>query len=288
MKYDFIKEHCSEFRVGKMCRVLGVAPSGYYHWLKREPSNREKQNCILLKEIRKIYKRKRRTYGSPRITDELRDKGYACSRPRVARIMRRAGIYAKIKKKFKVTTQSKHNYPVSPNLLKQYFKAYFPDTVWTSDITYIWTRQGWLYLTIIMDLFNREIVGWSMSNRLSASTTTVPALIHAYNRRKPGSGLVFHSDQGIQYACDNFRNYLKAYKMVQSMSRKGNCYDNAVTESFFHTLKTEHVYFEKYETRDEAKNSIFEYIEIFYNRERKHSALGYKTPVEFRKLKMPA
>ena len=271
-----------------MCQVLGIAPSGYYYWLKRKPSKRELENSILLREIKKIYTKRRRNYGSPRITDELRDKGYICSRPRVARIMRRAGIYAKTKRKFKVTTQSRHHYPISPNLLGQNFKADSPNTIWTSDITYIWTRQGWLYLAVVLDLFNREIVGWSMSNRLTASTTTIPSLIQACNRRRSESGLIFHSDQGIQYASKEFRDNLKKYGMIQSMSNKGNCYDNAVTESFFHTLKTELVYFAKYDTREKARNSIFEYIEIFYNRERKHSTLGYKTPVEFMKLKMAA
>jgi transposase InsO family protein len=288
MKYSFIKKHRSEFRVEKMCQVLGIVSSCYYYWLKRKPSKREQKNNILLREIKKIHTKRKRTYGSPRITAELRENGYVCSRPRVARIMRRAGIYAKTKRKFKVTTQSKHNYPISPNLLGQNFKSNSPNTIWTSDITYIWTRQGWLYLAVVLDLFNREIVGWSMSNRLTASTTTIPSLIQACNRRRPESGLIYHSDQGIQYASKEFRENLKKHGMIQSMSNKGNCYDNAVTESFFHTLKTELVYFEKYDTREEARNSVFEYIEIFYNRERKHSTLGYKTPVEFMKLKNAA
>ena len=285
MIYCFIKRYCSEFPMKKMCQVLRVSRSGYYSWLTKKPGKRKQENQILLKEIQSIHKKSMKTYGSPRITDELREKGYVCSRPRVARIMQRHGIYAKTKKIFKVTTQSKHNYPISPNLLVRNFKADRPNTKWVSDITYIRTKQGWLYLTIILDLFNREIVGWSMSNRLTASTTTIPALTHACKRRISDPGLIFHSDQGIQYASEEFRKYLRKYEMFQSMSKKGNCYDNAVAESFFHTLKTEHVYFERYQIRQEAKQSIFEYIEIFYNRKRKHSALGYKTPVEFLELK---
>jgi putative transposase len=241
-----------------------------------------------LKQIRAIHQDSRRTYGSPRITHELREKGYRCSRPRVARLMRRHGIYAKTRRKFKLTTQSSHRYPVSPNLLDQDFTAGACNEKWVSDITYIRTKQGWLYLTIILDLCNREIVGWSMSKGLSALETVVPAFKQAFKRKHPGPGLIFHSDQGVQYACEDFRKYLRKYDVIQSMSSKGNCYDNAVAESFFHTLKTEHVYFHAYQTREQARESIFEYIEIFYNRRRKHSALGYKTPIEFINLKRVA
>jgi len=206
----------------------------------------------------------------------------------VARLMAKNNIYAKTKRKFKVTTDSKHNYPLSPNLVKQNFTAERQNQIWTSDITYILTLAGWLYLTVILDLFNRQIVGWSMSHRLTANTTTIPALIDAVHRQHPDSGLIFHSDRGVQYACHDFRNKLAEYNMIQSMSSTGNCYDNAVTESFFHTLKTELVHFEKYETREQAKQSIFEYIEVFYNRERLHSALDYQTPVEYAKLKNAA
>ena len=267
-----------------MCNVLGVSRNGYYQWCNHQPSKREQENNMLLNEIKKIHQQSHQIYGSPRITDELKKKGYDCSRSRVARLMRKNNIYSKTKRKFKVTTNSKHNYPISPNLLNQDFTSDLPNKIWTSDITYIRTREGWLYLTVILDLFNRQIVGWSMSHRLTAATTTVPALIQAYERFRPAEGLIFHSDRGVQYACNDFRNHLIEYKMMQSMSGKGNCYDNAVTESFFKTLKTEHVYFEKLETRQQAKNSIFWYIEIFYNRIRKHSTLGYKSPVEFKEL----
>jgi transposase InsO family protein len=202
--------------------------------------------------------------------------------------MAKNNIYAKTKRKFKVTTESAHHYPVAADLLNQDFTVDCPNKIWASDITYIWTKAGWLYLTIILDLFNRQVVGWSMSQRLTTITTTIPALHDAFQRKHPDAGLIFHSDRGVQYACHEFRNKLSDYRMVQSMSGKGNCYDNAVAESFFHTLKTELVYFEKYETKEQAKLSIFEYIEIFYNRQRLHSALDYQTPAEYHVSKKAA
>jgi transposase InsO family protein len=236
---------------------------------------------MLIEKIKDIHVESHRTYGSPRITDSLKDKGYICSRPRVARLMRKYNIRAKTKRKFKITTNSKHHYPISPNLVNQDFSATAPNELWTSDITYIRTRQGWLYLTVVLDVYNRQIVGWSMSNSLKAIHTTIPALMAAYRAHRPGPGLIFHSDRGVQYACHEFRRLLKQYKITQSMSGKGNCYDNAITESFFSTLKTELIYSEKYITRNQAKLSIFKYIEIFYNRKRKHSSLGNKSPYEY-------
>lgn len=190
-------------------------------------------------------------------------------------------IKAKTKKKYKVTTNSNHSYPIAPNLLNQNFWTNSAYRIWVSDITYIRTLEGWLYLTIILDLFNRKIVGWSMSDRLTAKKTTIPAFIQAVKRYQPLPGLIFHSDRGVQYACDDFRGLLKTFKAIQSMSGKGNCYDNAVAESFFHTLKTELVYHQTYHTRSQVKTSLFEYIEVFYNRFRKHSALGYKSPEQY-------
>jgi len=268
--------------------VLDVSRSGYHRWLNSTPGKWAYENAILLEQINIIYNEYRGLYGSPRITDELNDRGFKCSRPRVARLMSKNGIVAKTKRKFKATTNSKHTYPVSPDLLNQNFAAQSMNQIWTSDITYIRTIAGWLYLTVIMDLFNRQIIGWSMSDRLTAATTTIPALMDAYRRQKPFAGVIFHSDRGVQYACHDFRDKLTEYNMIQSMSGKGNCYDNAVTESFFHTLKTELVYFENYQTRELAKQSIFEYIEVFYNRQRKHSFLGYKTPVQFAELNKAA
>ena len=255
--------------------------SSYYQWNHRTPGKREQENQMLIEEIKIIHKASHQTYGSPRVTDALRDKGYRCSRPRIARLMRKNHICARTKRKYKVSTNSKHHYPISPNLVNQDFSATGSNQLWTSDITYVRTRQGWLYLTVILDVFNRQIVGWSMSKSLKANDTTIAALKDAYHRLRPGAGLIFHSDRGVQYAGHKFRRLIKKYKIIQSMSGKGNCYDNAITESFFASLKTELVYSEKYSTRKQAKLSIFKYIEIFYNKERKHSALGNKSPYEY-------
>jgi len=225
-----------------MCQALQVSRDGYYTWFNRPVSKRAAENMKLLKEIRQVHIDTEGTYGSPSTTDRLHDKGYSVSRPRVARIMSKNGISAVSKKKFKVTTDSSHNYPISPNLLKQDFSTDQPLKVWVSDLTYIFTQEGWLYLTVIIDLYNRMIVGWAMSKSMRASETTIPALKHAYYRFNPGSGLIFHSDRGVQYACNNFREQLSNYNMIQSMSAKGNCWDNAVAEIFFGTLKKELVY----------------------------------------------
>jgi transposase InsO family protein len=280
MKYWFMDQHRSTHGVQKMCRIIGASRSGYYIWKKQSQNRRQKENEKILMEIREAHTRSRRTYGSPRITDELRSNGTKCGKNRVARLMKIHGIVGKAKKKFKATTNSEHNLPVAENILNQNFVAEKPNTVWLSDITYIPTLEGWLYLVVIIDLFSRQVVGWGMSDRLT-SGFVVKALYQAIGRRHPGSGCIFHSDRGIQYASADFRDVLKAYGFIQSMSRKGNCYDNAVSESFFHTLKTEHVYEYRYETRAEARLSIFEYIEMFYNRQRRHSSLGYRSPVSF-------
>lgn len=288
MTYQFIHNHQDQFSLSHLCKVLSISRSSYYNWLCSKPGKWALENAELLKEIKIIHEQSRQTYGSPRITREMHKRGYSCSRARVARIMTKNGICAKTKCKFKVTTDSKHIYPVSPNLLNQNFTAEHQNQIWASDITYIRTTAGWLYLTVILDLFNRQVVGWSMNHRLTANKTTIPALINAWQRQQPSEGLIFHSDRGVQHACHDFRKKLSEYKMIQSMSSKGNCYDNAYVESFFHTLKTELVYFEKYETRAHAKQSIFEYIEIFYNHQRLHSALGYQTPVEYAEFQRAA
>ena len=280
MKYWFMDQHCSTHGVQKMCRVIGASRSGYYGWKKQPQSKRQKDNEKILMEIRESHKNSRRAYGSPRITKDLHAAGTKCSENRVARLMKIHGIVGKAKKKFKATTNSKHNFPVAENLLKQNFAAQKPNTVWVSDITYIWTLEGWLYLAVILDLYSRRVVGWAMSDRLT-SDFVIKALHQAIGRRNPGSFCIFHSDRGVQYASADFRNMLNSYGFIQSMSRKGNCYDNAVAESFFHTLKTEHVYDYRYETRADARQSIFDYIEIFYNRQRRHSALGYRSPILF-------
>lgn len=283
MKYQFIDTYRSAFAVEKMCRALKISKSGYYAWKARPQSNRARDNEKLDHHIRTIYKNNRGTYGSPRITEALKKQSIACSENRVAKRMRTNDIKAKTKKRFKVTTNSKHHHPVAENLLGQNFEAQRPNQVWVSDITYIWTHEGWLYLAVILDLFSRQIVGWAMSNRLGQELV-LDAFKQAIWRRRPPSGVIFHSDQGVQYACQAFRDLLHYYKFIQSMSGKGNCYDNAVAESFFHTLKTELIYFENYIARGDAKNSIFEYIEIFYNRGRIHSTLNYCSPVEFEQL----
>lgn len=280
MKYWFIDQHHSSHGVQKMCRVLGVSRSGYYGWKKQPQSKRQKENEKLLVYIKESHKISKETYGSPRIAEDLWARGIVCGENRVARIMKENGIMAKTKRKFKATTNSRHRLPVAENLLNQNFTADGPNKVWVSDITYIPTMEGWLYLAVILDVFSRQVVGWSMGKRLTADFV-IKALYQAIGRRKPEAGCIMHSDQGVQYASVDFLKVLKAYGFIQSMSRKGNCYDNAVAESFFHTLKTEHVYFERYRTRAEARQSIFEYIEMFYNRQRRHSALGYRSPVFF-------
>jgi len=273
-------QHRSTHGVQKMCRVIGASRSGYYRWRRQPQSKRQQENEKILVEIKEAHKNSRKTYGSPRIAEDLQAKGINCGENRVARLMKINGIVGKAKKKFKATTNSEHALPVAENLLNQNFEAQKPNTVWVSDITYIPTVEGWLYLAVILDLYSRQVVGWAMSDRLT-SGFVVKALYQAIGRRHPASGCILHSDRGIQYASADFRGVLKAYGFIQSMSRKGNCYDNAVAESFFHTLKTEHVYDYRYETRAEARQSIFDYIEMFYNRQRRHSALGYRSPVSF-------
>ena len=280
MKYWFMDQHRSWHGVQRMCRVIGASRSGYYQWRRQPQSKRHKDNEKILVEIKESHKNSRRAYGSPRITEDLQANGTRCGKNRVARLMKIHGIVGKAKKKFKATTNSKHNLPVAENFLNQDFVAEKPNTVWVSDITYISTKEGWLYLGVILDLYSRQAVGWAMSDRLT-SDFVVKALYQAIGRRRPPSGCILHSDRGVQYASADFRDVLGAYGFIQSMSRKGNCYDNAVAESFFHTLKTEHVYEHRYGTRTDAMQSIFEYIEMFYNRQRRHSALGYRSPVSF-------
>lgn len=282
MIYQFIQDHRSEYCVERMCRVLEVSTSAFYNWIKRKPSQRTLNRARLLEAIRRINKNpKTEDYGSPRMTVELKSLGIHCNVSQVAKLMRENGIQAKRKVKFKITTDSKHNEPISPNLLNQDFTADAPKQTWVSDLTYIWTLQGWLYLTIILDLFDRRIVGWSLSNRMHTPVTTMAALEDAMLKERPEPGLVFHSDRGVQYADKRFRKLLSKHKIVQSMSGKGNCYDNAVAESFFKTLKSEWIYKFVFSTRMAARSKIFEYIESNYNRFRRHSTLGYMSPWNF-------
>jgi transposase InsO family protein len=263
-----------------MCTVLEISRSGFYAWLNREPSDRSKSDARMLDLIREVHKANREIYGSPRVHEALKAGGVECGRNRTARLMREAGLRSKTKKKFKATTNSKHSHPVAPNLLGQDFKTQLPNAIWVSDITYIWTDEGWLYLATTMDLFSRGVVGWSMDSRMKSSLV-VSALDMALKAREPMKGLIHHSDRGVQYAAKPFQELLSSNGIVCSMSRKGNCYDNAVQESFYHSLKTELVHHEHYRTREQARASLFEYIEGFYNRVRLHSTLGYKSPLQF-------
>lgn len=280
MKYAFVEEYRYEHRIDRMCRVLEVSRSGYYRWWRQREKKRETRDKALLEKIKTAYERGRGTYGSPRITAELRAQGIRSSENRVARIMRKYGIVAKTKRKFKVTTQSKHGKPVAENLVKQEFVAQRPNQLWTSDITYVWTKEGWLYLAVILDVFSRKIVGWSLNSRLTAELVLM-AFKRALESRHLTPDMIFHSDRGSQYADDEVRAALHLLGIRQSMSGTGNCYDNAISESVFHTIKTELIYFHRYETRQEAASSIFEYIEVFYNRLRRHSSLGNKSPIDF-------
>ena len=277
MKYAFMQEHLDSFRLKSMCKVLKVSRSGYYAWKSRPRSNRQRVNRELLESIREVYRKSRKVYGSPRITDELNDHGIRCGKNRIARIMKENGIRAYVRKKFRKTTESRHSYPASPNLLINGTKN---DRVWVSDITFIYTREGWMYVSAVMDVRTRKIIGLSMKDRLSQELTT-DALMQAVKRERSTKGTIHHSDRGKQYASYVYKEILNRYGLQSSMSRRGNCYDNAYIESFWSTLKKELVYGEKYLTRRDARLSIFEYIEVFYNRFRKHSALAYKSPEQY-------
>ena len=280
MKYRFMQSHEPMFSIGRMSDMLGVSRSGYYHFIKRVPSQRKQEEERLLIKIKAIYEASRQTYGSPRIHAELKDQGESCSRKRIARLMKRAGIMAKMTRKFKVTTRVNANAKAAPNLLAQNFTAEEPNQRWVADITYIYTLEGWLYVACVLDLFSRKIVGLAMKDRMT-DNLVITALEQALTHRNPSSGLMHHSDKGSQYTSRDFQKKLSQHTIIASMSGTGNCYDNAAMESFFHTLKTEHVYFERYQTREQAQKSIFEYIEVFYNRQRRHSTLNYMTPLAF-------
>ena len=265
-----------------MCRVLRVSRSGYYAWRAGGESRRTVENRRLLTQIQVIHRASRQTYGSPRMTDELHARGYGCNEKRVARLMRQAGIRPKTVRKFRVTTDSGHGYPAAPNVVNREFRADRPNQVWLTDITYVWTAEGWLYLAAVLDVYSRRIVGHAVSRRIDSSLT-VAALRQAIERRRPENGLIHHSDRGVQYACGAYRTLLMATGMIGSMSRKGDCWDNAPMESFFGTLKRELIYHERFATRAAAKTTIFEYIEVFYNGWRRHSSLGSVSPVDFEK-----
>jgi len=280
VRYSFIREHRGQFRAAALCRVLKVSPSGYFAWLGRPESPRAAGNRALVTRIKAAYGRSRKTYGRRRIHIQLQRDGIACSPNRVGRLMRQEGICGLRRRKFKATTNSKHSFPVAPNLLARNFTAAAPDQVWVSDITYLACEEGWEYLATVMDLHSRRIVGWAMQSTLERSLT-LRALEMAIAQRRPGPGLIHHSDRGVQYACGDYQAALNEQQMIPSMSRKGDCWDNAPKESFFGTLKCELGLHGIRPPREQARRKVFEYLEVFYNRQRLHSSLGYQTPVAF-------
>lgn len=278
MTFAFIEQHARTWPVRLMCRVLAVSPSGYYSWRSRPESARLASNRQLVDDVRRIHAEHHGRYGAPRMHAALRAEGRAASRGRVERLMRRHGIRALAGRRFRpCTTDSRHDLPVAPNLLKQDFSASRRDTVWLADITYLPTREGWLYLAAVLDLATRKIVGWSMRDHMR-SELTVAALMMARQRQRPAAGLICHSDRGSQYAAEAYRKQLADMKAIPSMSRTACCYDNAPMESFFHTLKVELVHQQRWATRDEARRDLFAFIEGYYDRRRIHSAIGYITP----------
>jgi transposase InsO family protein len=281
VKFAFIEEHLQEYPVEVSCVVLEVSRSGFYLWKQRPQSPRQRRREVLAAKIQVVYQTNRRVYGSPRIQKALLAEGESVCENTVAKCMRELAIKAKIKRKFlPTTTDSHHGHRIADNVLDRQFACELPNKKWVTDITYIPTGEGWMYLAGVMDLCSRKIVGWSMAQHMEASLVS-DALAMAIARRNPGHGLLHHSDRGVQYACDDYRKVLDQAGMELSMSGKGNCWDNAVMESFWSTLKTELVHHEHYATREAARKSIFEYIEVFYNRKRLHSALGYKSPEAF-------
>ena len=280
MRYHFIKQSEGQFALSALCRVLQVSRSGYYAWRKRPASPREQANQRLSEQIRDVHHESRQTYGSPRVYHELKAQGIVCSQKRVARLMHQNGLSARLPKRFVVTTDSHHALPVAKNLLDREFEAQTPNARWTADITYVWTGEGWLYLGVLLDLFSRRVVGWAMRPTLERALV-LDALQMAVGRRQPEAGLLCHSDRGSQYASDDYQTALSSAGLVCSMSRRGNCWDNAPTESFFASLKRELVHRVRFATRAEAQQALFEWIEVFYNRKRRHSALGYLSPDAF-------
>lgn len=266
-----------------MCNAMGLSRSCYYQWLQVPSCNRITQDKNLTEMIRKIFQEGRSVYGSRRIRSKLTQRGITISRRRISRIMKQNNMICKTKRKFKATTNSKHSRPVAPNLLNQRFSVEAPNRCWVGDISYVPTNEGWLYLATVIDLYSRKIVGWSMASHMRAELVN-DALLMAIWQRKPSKGLIWHSDRGGQYASNSHKEIIDQHHIIQSMSNKGNCFDNAVAESFFHTLKTELTNHCKFKTRKEAKHEIFEYIEVFYNRIRIHSANDYLSPVEYEAL----
>ena len=287
MRYAFVREHREDYPLGLLCRVLEVSRSGYYAWRRRPKCERAKRDEALTETIKEVHIESRSTYGSPRVHAELGAQGVRCGRKRVARLMGRAGLRAKGKRMFRVTTNSAHRLPVAENVLGRNFGVERPNEAWAADLTYIPTLEGWLYLAVVLDLYSRRVVGWAMGEQVTAELA-LRALRMAVAQRRPGPGLVHHSDRGSQYASHAYQRALQGIGAKPSMSGKGDCWDNAVVESFFATLKTEEVDGKTYRTRAEARASVFGYIEGFYNRRRRHSTLGFESPQRFEELRLAA
>ncbi|QJQ95864.1 MULTISPECIES: IS3 family transposase [Halomonadaceae] len=282
VKYAFIEQHRQAFSIQRMCAFLGVARSGYYAWRKRDgaPSSRRRQQAVLDQRVAEAYHLRKGRSGAPRLALDLRDEGLPVDRKTVAASLQRQGLRAKAARKFKATTNSQHTLPVAPNLLVQDFTATAPNQKWVGDITYLATGEGWLYLAVLIDLYSRKVVGWAMSEWMTADLVG-DALTMALWRRKMPKGVVVHSDRGSQYCSTLYQSLLTRHHLRCSMSAKGNCYDNACAESFFHSLKVEAIHGERYETRDAMRRQVFEYIEMDYNRQRRHSAIGMISPEAF-------
>jgi putative transposase len=280
VKYAFIRSEARNHAVTCLCLVLGVSRSAYYDWIDRPPSRRQVEDDRLTEKVKTSHENSRGNYGARRIRDDLLEDDEIVSRDRISRLMKNEGLKSKHTKKFRVTTNSNHKLPIAANLLKRNFDAAQPDQVYVTDITYVWTSEGWLYLAVMIDLFSRLVVGWSLASRMT-SKLVADAQGMAISKRRPESGLVVHSDRGAQYASTAFQDLLKVNGYRSSMSRKGDCWDNAVAESFFKTLKCELIYHRRYRSREQARLEIFEYIEAYYNRQRKHTANGYMSPLNY-------
>ena len=280
MRYRFISEQHEWHSVTALCRVMKVSRSGYYQWLRRKPCAREIEDRRLWPRVRELHHRRREAYGALRLRNELRTLGERCSKHRIARLKRENGLWTKRRRRFVLTTKADAGHARHPNVLDRQFEVSAPDKVWAADVTSIWTMQGWLYLAVILCLYSRRVVGWSMSER-NGEELTIGALQMALDLRVPAPGLLHHSDRGVHYAGQRYQRLLREHGLRTSMSRAGNCFDNAVVESFFSTLKNELTLHERYQTREQARAGVFDYIEVFYNRERQHSRCDQLSPVEF-------
>jgi len=280
VRFELIQAKKADHSVALLCRVLNVSRQGFYAWLRRKPCRRRRQDQRLAGQIRQAFRDSRGRYGAPRVHEELQAQGVQTSRKRIARLMRQDGLVARPRRRFIRTTDSRHGYGTAPNRLQRNFAPEGPNRTWASDITYIWTGQGWFYLAVVLDLFSRKVVGWAMEPYLD-QRLALKALQMAITTRNPAAGLVHHSDRGVQYACTEYQRTLLEAEIVPSMSRKGDCWDNAPVESFFSSLKHELVHRQAFSTHAEARAALFEYIEGFYNRQRRHSTLGYLSPVEY-------